>query len=259
MQFPATGKANASYHTPGDELTGGSVNHAERVISIDDLLVSDIFIPVIDEAMNHYEYRSEYSTQAGRALSRNMDQNLAQVGILAARASATVSGLSGGSVVDMNNASYGASDLVTAISDAAQALDEKDVPEQDRVCYLSPADYRTLASTDNVAINRDTAPSQSGDVASGTIFSIGGVRLVKTNHLPNGQNITSGPSAYQGDFSDTKGLVMHRTAVGTVRLIDLQTEMQYDIRRQGTLVVSKMAVGHGILRPESAVEIEQTA
>jgi len=33
-------------------------------------------------------------------------------------------------------------------------------------------------------------------------------------------------------------------------------ESEYDIRRQGTLMVAKMALGHGILRPEAAVEIQ---
>ena len=32
-------------------------------------------------------------------------------------------------------------------------------------------------------------------------------------------------------------------------------ESDYDIRRQGTLLLGKLAYGHGILRPESAVEI----
>jgi len=32
--------------------------------------------------------------------------------------------------------------------------------------------------------------------------------------------------------------------------MNLQTESEYDIRRQGTLLVAKMAVGHGVLRPE---------
>jgi hypothetical protein len=50
--------------------------------------------------------------------------------------------------------------------------------------------------------------------------------------------------------------VLHRSAVGTVKLIDLGMEMAYDIRRQGTLIVGKYAVGDGILRPESAVEIK---
>ena len=38
--------------------------------------------------------------------------------------------------------------------------------------------------------------------------------------------------------------------------MDLAIESGYDIRRQGTLMVAKMAVGHGILRPESAVELK---
>jgi hypothetical protein len=68
--------------------------------------------------------------------------------------------------------------------------------------------------------------------------------------------VASGPTAYQGTFTTVAGLVMHKSAVGTVKLIDLGMEMAYDIRRQGTLIVGKYAVGHGILRPESAVEIK---
>ena len=48
---------------------------------------------------------------------------------------------------------------------------------------------------------------------------------------------------------------MHKGAVGTVKLMDLSTEAAYDIRRQGHLMVAKYAVGHGVLRPESAVEL----
>ena len=33
-------------------------------------------------------------------------------------------------------------------------------------------------------------------------------------------------------------------------------ESEYDIRRQGSLMVAKMALGHGILRPESAISIK---
>ena len=39
------------------------------------------------------------------------------------------------------------------------------------------------------------------------------------------------------------------------QLKDLKMESDYDIRRQGTLLLGKLAYGHGILRPESAVEI----
>ena len=79
--------------------------------------------------------------------------------------------------------------------------------------------------------------------------------IVKTNNLPI-TNITSGLSKYNGNFSTTVGLVMHESAVGTVKLMDLSTEMEWDIRRQGWLIVAKYALGHGLLRPEAAVEIK---
>jgi len=40
-------------------------------------------------------------------------------------------------------------------------------------------------------------------------------------------------------------------------LMDLATEMEYDIRRQGTLMVAKYAMEHGVLRPEAAVGIKE--
>jgi Major capsid protein len=252
-QFPASWKANATYHTPGNEILGDLIGMNERVIVIDDLLISPVFIANIDEAKSHYDVRSEYSKQCGAALARTMDKNLAQVGLLAARASATVTGGNGGTVITSATAKTVAADLETACFAAAQALDEKDVPEDDRYVYLKPAQYYLLVNSTSRAINRDF--NGDGSVADGTIFRIAGLKIVKTNNLPQAV-VNTGPAAYQGTFTNTAALVMHRSAVGTVKLIDLAVEMAYDIRRQGTLVVSKYAIGHGILRPESSVEIK---
>lgn len=254
-QFPATWKGTASYHTPGTELVGSVIDHNERVITLDGLLVADRFIAEIDEAMNHYEIRSEYSYDAGRALAQQMDKNILQVGLLAARASATVTGGNGGTVVTSANALTDGDDLVDAIYDAAQALDEKDVPAGDRYCFLKPAQVYLLVNSTSKVVNRDYTSGANGDVAKGTILEVAGIKVVKTNNLPQA-NVATGPTAYQGDFSTVAGLVMHRSAVGTVKLINLGVEMAYDIRRQGTLIVGKYAAGHGILRPESAVEIK---
>jgi hypothetical protein len=251
-QFPATWKVNASYHTAGAEIVGQTSNVNERVISIDDLLIADVFIPVIDEAKNHYEYRSEYSTQAGRALARKFDTNSQQVGVLAARAAATVTGGNGGT--QLTNAGYATtgSTIAAGIFSSAQTLDEKDVPEDMRVAILRPAQYYLVAQTTDV-INRDWGGA--GVYAEGSVLKVAGVEIVKSNHLPS-TNVASGPSAYQGDFSNTQALVMQKGAIGTVKLLDLGVEMEYDMRRQGTLIVAKYALGHGILRPECAVEMK---
>lgn len=250
--FPATWKVGASYHTPGVEIVGQTSNANERVIVIDDLLISDVFLANIDEAKTHYDVRSIYSAEQGRALANQWDKNVLQVGVLAARAAATVTGANGGSA--LTNASYGTdgATLAAGIFNAAQVLDEKDIPENDRYAYVKPAQYYLMAQTTNI-LNRDWGGS--GVYAEGKVLKVAGIHIVKTNHLPT-TNITTGPAAYQGNFSTTVGLVMTKMAVGTVKLLDLALESEYDIRRQGTLMVAKYAIGHGILRPEGSVELK---
>lgn len=251
-QFPATGRiAAAAYHTPGAEIVGDAVKHNERVIVIDDLLLSSAFIANIDEAKNHYEVRSVYSGEMGRTLAEAMDKNIAQVGVLAARASATVSGHFGGSVLTNAAAATDGEVLAALAYSAAQTLDEKFAPASDRYLSLRAAQYYLLAQTTKV-LNKDW--NGSGSYSDGKVLKIADLTIVKTQHVPS-TNVTTGPSAYQGNFTKTVGLVHRKDAMGTVKLLDLAMESAYDIRRQGTLMVAKYAVGHGILRPECAVEI----
>lgn len=257
--FPATWKVNAGYHTPGSEIVGQSSNVNERVITIDDLLVSSVFLANIDEAKNHYDVRSVYAKEVGRALANNWDKNVLQSMVLAARASATVTGAFGGTALTSLTTLYktSATDLAAGIYAAIQAMDEKDVPEgEEKFVFLKPAQYYMLAQS-TALLNSDWAEG-NGNYADGKILRIGGAGLVKTNHLPT-SNITTGPVAYQGDFSRTAAVVCTKQAVGTVKLMDLAQEMEYDIRRQGTLIVAKYAVGHGILRPECSVELKTTS
>lgn len=251
-QFPATWKVSASYHTPGTTLVGQGSNVAERVITIDDLLVSDVFIPNIDEAKNHFDYRSVYTTECGRALSKKFDQNSLQVAVLAARATATVTGANGGTALTHADYDTVAATLSAGLFSAAQTLDEKDVRDEGRFVVLKPAQYY-LAAQYTTALDKQIGGS--GSYADGRIIKIAGLELVKSNHLPT-TNVTSGPAAYQGDFSNTIGLVMVNDAIGTVKLLDLGVESDYMIREQGWFTVAKMAVGHGVLRPECAVELK---
>jgi len=255
-QFPATWKATAAYHTPGTELTGAAIKHNERVINIDNLLVAHTFISNWDEAVNHYDVRSIYTHQLGEALANEFDKTVLICGVLAARASATITGGFGGS--QLTNAGY-ANDgeaIAAGLFAAAQALDEKDVPANDRYAMFKPAQYYLLAQSTKV-INKDWGGA--GAYSDGKVLRVAGVEIVKTNHLPT-TNIASSPSGanntYHGDFTNTKGLVMHKSAVGTVKLLDLAMESEYKVSHQGTLLVAKYAMGHGILRPECAVELK---
>ena len=259
-QFPAVGKTTAAYHTPGNEITGSVIKHNERVITIDDLLISDSFIAQLDEAKNHYDVRSIYSNEMGNALARTVDQHLLQLAVLAAQASTTVNGENGGEVITDADAKTNAASLITSIFDAAQALDEKDVPENDRFCVVPPATYYNIVENDKI-LNRDFGGA-NGVYAEGTVLKVAGINIVKSNTAvtaftdQSSASSTGENNTYNGDFSNTAAVVFHKSAIGTVKLMDLAMESEYDIRRQGTLMVAKMALGHGILRPEAAVEIQ---
>ena len=266
-QFPAIGKTSAAYHTPGAEITGNIIQQDEKVITIDDLLISNSFISRIDEAISHFDVRSEYSNQMGQALAQTYDRNLLSLAVKAARD--TGAGGLGVGAVGQGNAqsvgigvSYFVQNLVDAAYAAAQAFDEKNIPAEERYLIVSPAVYYKLVNSDKL-LNLFYNPGNNGSYSDGKVQTVAGFTIVKSNNLAvNHVTATSYPdysSKYAIDATATVGLFMHPQALGTVKLLDLSSEMEYDIRRQGTLMVSKMAVGHGVLRPECLYEIKATA
>lgn len=282
-QFPVTGVASASYHTPGENIADAgnsylsTIRHAEKIISIDPLLVSTTFISNLDEAMNHYDARSVYSHEIGHQLAIRSDTVKIKTHIAAARASANYTGANVGDQIDVSAESttadatetYTAANLQASLFLAAEKMDDNDVPADGRFAILSPADYYLLvnAGVTTSALNRDVGGT--GSIAEGTIHQVAGISIYKSTHIPTtdlsatstgdgaSNNDVFGASGvgYNGDFSDTVGIVSHPSAIGCVKLLDLAVETEYKIELQGTLLVAKYAMGHGVLRPECAFEL----
>tara|TARA_R100000808_G_scaffold6280_2_gene18808 strand:+ start:14467 stop:15408 length:942 start_codon:yes stop_codon:yes gene_type:complete len=257
--FPSTWQATAAYHTPGNQIIGDQIRHNERVINIDDLLVSSAFIADLDDAKNHFDVRRIYSAEVGRALSYKLDENVLQVGVLASRAAANITGAHAGTAVVAATAGTDGSVMQGALFDAAQAMDEHDVPATERYAFVKPAQYHLLGQTSNV-LNAEIGGM--GSIARAQVPWVADLEVVKTNHLPttdmSGDSATGQNNTYLADFSNVTALAMHSSAVGTVKLLDLSVQMTSDEVRamwQGTLIVARYALGHGILRPESAVSV----
>jgi hypothetical protein len=283
-QFPLTGTASASYHTPGNELTGASIDHAERVIHIDNLLVSQCFIANIDEAMNHYDIRGEYSRQLGHALANHADKAIIRSTIAGSLDTTDVLGntFTGGTITGGTTGD----NVVDSVIEAAQTLDERDVPMGDRYAVLTPAAFYAVlkaaggADTAAALLNKDYGPGGSLLSGGGQVIQVAGVNCVMSTHIPTADEGTAtgalgssdtrndpfvdagatgavADEGYSGiDFSDYQGVVFHRSAVGTVKLMDLAVESDYMVNRQGTLMVAKYAMGHNYLRAEAAIGIK---
>jgi hypothetical protein len=260
--FPAIYKASAAYHTPGAEIVGKKISHNEIVISIDDLLVADAFIANIDEAMNHYDVRSPYSAELGLALALAYDKNVARNIIRACRGAALFTGDVGGGAVNDNTNLTSATALAASIWTAKQTMEEADVPVDTQTvnAALKPAQWYLLAQESTLVLNRDVGGD--GSYSQGKFSMIGGVDVVKSNALPWGTDDSANatiPSPYRVDMSLTAGVVFVEAAAATVQLMGMGMESQYDIRRQGTLMVAKYAVGHGPLLNKCAVELTDNA
>ena len=270
-QFPVLGTATAAYHTVGTPLVGANqIKANEKIINIDDLLISQAFVADIDSLKNHYDVRQTYSSELGKALARTYDQNVAKVIANASRASTTLTGGNGGLVLTLasgNTASANVTgdELAAAIYDIAQTFDERDIPTTDRFVVLPPAEYYKLAESATRTIDVDFNPGGNGSFASGRVQQIAGMPVMMSNNVPQsnvGSEVSGTNNSYAGDDSKTIGLVFHKSAVGTVKLMDMTTEISgsdYGLMYQGTLMVAKYALGHGILRPECAATIKLSA
>ena len=219
MQFIYTGRMSAEYHTPGTPILGqeNALPVAEKMIQMDDLLISSAFVYELDETLAHYELRGEISKKIGYALAERYDRNIFRAITRGARQASPVGLTSsrrepGGGTVQVGSGSGAAADaldagkLIDAFYDAAAMLDEKGVSGSGRVAVISPRQYYSLlqsAGTVSGLINRDV---QGTALQSGQgIVEIAGIKIYKSMNIPFqgkfGTGSASAAGAYKGgDF-----------------------------------------------------------
>jgi hypothetical protein len=295
--FPVTGVADSAYHTVGQSIveTGTSylsdIAKTEKQIFIDDMLVSSTFLANVDELKNHYDIRSIYAAELGKALAKRFDIATMKTLFAATGASANLSGQSAGTRITGADLDTTA-EIIDALFGIATTLDDNDAPSEGRFAILTPKTYYQLLTSDNNAINHAVSSDygSGGNVAAGSIPMVAGIRLIKSNHLKDiaelgdqrtatvttqtgvdgsagVKNDVAGVTGdgYESNFSglvtgsagsETYGILAGtKEAIGTVKLLDLATESEYQIERQGTLFVAKYMMGHGVLRPECSVAV----
>ena len=294
-QFPAIGQASAEHFVPGQQIVGQAIDTAEKTISIDDLIISSVFINNIDEMLGHFEFRGEYSKQLGQAIAKTCETKLFQMAVRDAKlgdsfnaanvvkAGATPDAAASGAgkgVVGMENAihkrvgtSATVADLVNEAFRAAAYFDEHDMPMEGRFLYVSPSVYYELINqADKTIINSDFSGG-NGNYGEAVLHKVAGFDIVRTNNLvvngsggtsPDGRAVLNAPANgfgqdYGVDASSTLGLFMHTSGLGMAKIQDLTTESEYYVDRQGSLLVSKLLMGAATLRPDALYLVDKVA
>jgi hypothetical protein len=306
-QFPFTGRTTARRFKPGADIlvddaqavgagTGsaaitpkllGHIKASEKVINIDDLMISSCFIDDLDLAKSHFDYRGPFSRELGRALAHEFDLNVLKAcAIHAFDNTSAADPFQSSTIITTATASkkpseVSSADIITAAFEACQAMDEKYVPEDDRYMFVQPDLYYKLVNDSanpgqgTGILHRDYGNDGNGNTKDAFVLKVAGMTVVKTPHLPRvdsrydsdgagagASGVKKNPgenNEYQDDFRRLAALCWHPEAVGTVKLKDITMETEYLIERQGDLMVAKIACGTAGLRPECAVAIKATA
>jgi hypothetical protein len=296
--FPLYGAATAKWHTPGDNIleaaSGYLTNfkYAERILTLDNMLTANTLINDVDELINHWDVRSPIATELGRALAYAYDRFAMSTFWAAANAVSPISALSAngtalaGQIITKGTTNPTGAQILDGLYEAQVALDNKDVPVDGRFCVVRPEQYQILLATPSVASDQSFRFSKDygsgvGDVTKGTAATVevAGFKLMKSNLFPR-ESLAStalfvdanaisdvygtGGVGYGGTVSTVTsmakawGICGHADAIGCVKKFDVTTEMERKIEYQGTLVVSKMMAGFGVLRPECAIGLAVT-
>ncbi|UMO76110.1 major capsid protein [Pseudomonas phage P413] len=272
--FPVMGRTRGYYLAPGENLDDKrkDIKHSEKVITIDGLLTSDVLIYDIEDAMNHYDVRAEYSAQLGEALAIAADgavlAEMAKLCNLPAASNENIAGLGTaivlniGAAADLVDVEARGKAILKGLTLARARLTKNYVPSADRRYFTSPEDYSAILSA--------LMPNASNwaaltDPETGNIRNVMGFEVIEVPHLTVGGAGTDADGANQkhifpatatGDdkvaVNNVVGLFNHRSAVGTVKLKDMALERARRPEFQADQIIGKYAMGHGGLRPEAA-------
>lgn len=254
--FAVMGRTRAKYLKPGNSLDDQrkKMEHNERVIAIDGLLTADCLITDIDDAMNHYDVRVEYSRQLGEALA--MAADCAVINELANEAAKDAKNKDGNiptnedvlgtgkafefvTGMDISQeADYGNKILEGLLAARAQ-MTKNYVPMGDRYCLLTPEGYSAVMK----ALMPDSANYHAlFDPNTGKLQTICGFEVIEVPHLLNegvDEKHTLNPKIATAGL---QGIVFHRSAVGTVKLKDLAMERARRPEYQADQIIAKYAI-----------------
>lgn len=282
-QFPVMGRTSARYLKQGESLDSNrkDIKQSEKVVTIDGLLTTDVLIYDIEDAMNHYDVRAEYSRQLGEAMAVAADAaNFAEMAKLVNQRAASTGqenlpglGYAPVAIIDSSetNPAVHGTEVIEALTLLRGAFTRNFVPAGNRTAYVSPETYSAILSSlmPNAANFSALIDPETGNIRNVMGFEVVETPLM-TNAAASGGAVDNPSAALDGTghifpaIGDTTtagemtvgannvvALVAHRSAVATLKLKDMALERARRPEYQADQIIAKYAMGHGGLRTEA--------
>ena len=292
--FAVIGKYDTatSTHVPGTDITPNLINAGERVIEIDQLKYASVFVDSFEEAMQHYETRSQYSTEMGRRLSKTVDVAvIAQLDACVANTANTddTAGAEGQPYADVTAFSASTAYAIGArvsyssvvyVFTATHSAGAWNAAHANAVSVLSVAtagasgagakgdlvlaslfDAQTTMDEEDIPGERYVVVSPKNYnrlVQSGAVhkdMTQGGNGGIDTGKIVQvaGHNILVSNNIGSNDI-----YMFTQNAVGVVKLLDIKSEVNYIPEKLGDLMTSSYAMGFGTLNNACVIKLTST-
>ena len=254
--FPTITKSSAKVHTPGDDLYSGSTYNStmandEQIVQVNKMLIDHAFVDGLDEAMQHYDSRSEYAAQMGAALG---------VGVDTWSIAALTAGTAGNTSATLY-ASLTTADKLAQIQTMAGDFDNNGVPKGDRCVIVQPEDFYNFIDEDGVVSKDFGQGADRGKPGSLHYMGFEVLNSAVWTDFVNKAGLTGAGEPLENiptrdgidtDLTKTWGLGFHKSAAGLVNLKGMMIDVDWIPQRQGHQITAKQACGVGILRPAAA-------
>jgi hypothetical protein len=161
-----------------------------------------------------------------------------------------------------------AASMIDQIYILARILTEKNCPMSDRFLVMRPSAYYTLVANPTSITSRDWNGANAMEAAKARVPALAELEITMLQPQIFTQDNTSSPgelgsatgfggttgNSYRVDIAPTRFVAGHKSAVATLKLLDINIQTEYSVRNQGTLILARCAQGHDVLRPEFLAE-----
>lgn len=270
----AVGGSTLQKVVPGEALNGISSDFSKKTLTIDTLVASREFFPLLQDFFTNTDRKREVAEEQGKEIAKFRDSAFMIQAIKAARA--TQSGYANGSAGKPKGHYGGSQEIMAAAADALDPdklyryltnlfvkMELKDVDPalDDLMVIVRPDVYNTLAHAEHL-INMNYSTSTGRVLQDQAILKAVGCPVYKSNNLPNGvitnhmlSTATNG-NAYDGDFTKVVACAFAPRALLAGETIPVTSDIWYSKMYKSHVVDSHLSFGVTTNRNEFAGVIE---
>lgn len=260
------GKTTLKKLVAGVRPEAESTPFGKVTLTVDTVILARDNRSMLNDFQTHFDARMELAQDHGKEIGKFFDQAFIIMGIKGALAPAPVLGdgtASKQSIGAGKNATLASAGdendpdkLAEKIVSILTAMEEEEIPIEEVVVMVRPTYFQVLLN--NNKLTSHDFSSGNGDVAKGTLYDIGGARIVKTARIPQaaivGHDLSNASNSYAYDVSAAEAkavaVLFHPKGLWAGETIPLTSDVWFNREEKQWFIDSFLAFAVGIYRPD---------